>query len=130
MSMAESTGGKSASGPGVSGVASTPQQYGLGELIAALEAKDPALTVPIGFDSPHSYRGDYCELAFEPARNVTVGSMLAAARSALGATYGGWKGGDYTMCEWTPCWLAARGSTGETIGVVLLGLMLEAGDQS
>jgi hypothetical protein len=101
----------------------------LSELIAALEAADPALKVPLGFSNPHSYRGDYMDLAFEPTANVTVGEMLADARSALGSTYQGWKGGDYTMGKYTDCWLATEGSSedSETIGPVLLTLMLSAG---
>ncbi len=98
----------------------------LDELIAALEAEDPDKVLPLGFAHPHSYRGYYSELAFEPALNVTVGSMLAAARSAKGATHQGWKGGDYAMDGYTECWLAERGSCGESIGPVLLALMLAA----
>lgn len=98
----------------------------LGELITALEAADPTLVVADGFTRPHSYRGYYNELAFEPAANVTVGQMLADAQSALGATYQGWKGGDYTMDEHTDCWIAEQGSTGDTIGPLLIHLMLAA----
>lgn len=98
----------------------------LGELIATLEAADPDMTVPQGIGKPHSYRGYYDELAFEPVRNVTVRQMLADARSAVGATYDGWKGGEYTMTEDTGCWLAVEGSTGESIGPVLLLYMLAA----
>jgi hypothetical protein len=100
----------------------------LGELITALEAADPNLVIPRGFTNPHSYRGYYDQVAFEPARNVTVASMLAAARSALGATFQGWKGGDYVMGEHTECWIAVRGnSDGELIGLSLLGYMLASG---
>lgn len=102
----------------------------LGELIAALEKPDPSRKVPLGFASPHSYRGIYAELAFEPKADVTVGEMLASARSALGATYEGWKGGEYTMTGYTDCWLAEHGhGAGETIGPVLLTLMLAADPQ-
>lgn len=97
----------------------------LDDLIAALMAADPNLVCPNGFKNPHSYRGYYDELAFEPAQNITVGEMLAAARSALGTTYQGWKGGDYTMEGWTTCWLSMEGqSSGETLGPLLVKLML------
>jgi hypothetical protein len=57
--------------------------------------------------------------------------MLADARSALGATFHGWKGGEYTMAEYTDCWLAVAGCTGEGIGPVLLRYMLgETGQPS
>lgn len=81
----------------------------LGELIAALEAEDPAKVVARGFTHPHSYRGYYHDLAFEPDRNVTVGEMLADAYSAVGETYEGWKGGDFTMGRSTDVWLSYEG---------------------
>lgn len=99
----------------------------LEELISALEAEDPNLVLPDGFTNPHSYRGYYDELAFEPAQNVTVGAMLADARTALGSTYTGWKGGEYTMGSYTDCWLAVEGCLGETIGPILLKLMIDVG---
>lgn len=101
---------------------------GLSDLIARLEREDPARVLPLGFANPHSYRGDYCDLAFEPVANIAVGDMLAAARSALGATFEGWKGGDYTMFEHTDCWIAERGDSSDNkIGPLLLDLLLSAG---
>ena len=97
----------------------------LSDLIARLEAADPQQVVKHGFNHPHSYRGDYMDLAFEPATDVSVADMLADARSALGATYEGWKGGDFTMGEHTWCWLSQEGdASGETISALLLDLML------
>lgn len=99
----------------------------LGELIETLEGADPDLVVPWGFTNPHSYRGYYEQLAFSPASNVTIGAMLADAKSALNATFQGWKGGDYTMHKHTDCWIAIEGqSDGELIGPVLLRYMLAA----
>lgn len=101
----------------------------LGELIAALEAADPRLILPDGFHNPHSYRGYYEQLAFEPAQNVTVGAMLADARSALGAVYEGYKGGSYRMVDYTDCWIAEYGSTGDgdMLSPMLVRLMLATG---
>ena len=96
----------------------------LEELIAVLEKADPDQVLPIGFDGPHSYRGDYAELALEPARDVSVRSMLACAKEALGRTYTGWKGGEFKMADCTDVFLAYRGFTGEGIGPLLLGYML------
>jgi hypothetical protein len=106
-----------------------PAHLFLGELIARLrEEPDQSRRVKLGFRHPHSYRGDYMELAFELAEDVTVGEMLAAAESALGSTYQGWKGGDYVMDERTFVWLvSAEGDDGETLGAVLLTLMLAEG---
>lgn len=100
---------------------------GLGALIARLEREDPARVLPIGFADPHSYRGYYEQLAFEPRRNITIGEMLTEARFALGATFGGWKGGEYTMGEYTDCWIATEGDTSDNqIGPLLLELLLAA----
>jgi len=80
----------------------TPHHYSLGELITRLrEEPDPSRRLSMGFRNPHSYRGFYEQLAFEVAENVTVGEMLTIAEPALGATYQGWKGGDYTMRDYT-----------------------------
>lgn len=100
----------------------------LDELIRVLDAEDPNRVLPLGFSNPHSWRGDYYQLAFEPTANVTIGQMLTDARSARGTTYEGWKGGQYTMNDMTDCWLDETGSsTGETLGPILLTLLLAAG---
>lgn len=97
----------------------------LSEIIARLEREtDLDRVVPVGFAEPHSYRGYYSDLAFTPARGVTVRSMLYSARSALSATFEGWKGGDYTMHEYTDVYYAADGRTGDTLGLLLLEYML------
>lgn len=96
----------------------------LGELIEELEKADPNRVLPDGFIRPHSYRGDYCDLAFVPKSNVPIGVMLANAKSALGQTYDGYKGGDFLMDEYTSVHLANYGQTGEEIGPLLLRLML------
>ena len=104
-----------------------PKHLSLDDLIAALEAINPARVLPFGFLGPHSYRGYYEQVAFCLTTNVTVGEMLTSARYALGATFQGWKGGDYTMSGYTECWLVAeRGDCGESIGFVLLAFMLAA----
>ncbi|MFF5972250.1 hypothetical protein ACFY7C_12095 [Streptomyces sp. NPDC012769] len=99
----------------------------LEELITALEAADPTLVLPHGFTNPHSYRGFYEDLAFEPATDVLVADMLDDARNALGETFQGWKGGDYKMRRYTDCWLAKEGHLGETLGPLLVQFMLAAG---
>jgi hypothetical protein len=96
----------------------------LGELIKALEAADPETVIERGFCNPHSYRGFYTDLAFEPAERVRVGDMLTAARDSLGKTFEGYKGGDYLMKEHTECWIAWYANQGETLGAEWLRLML------
>lgn len=101
-----------------------PRILELGELINRL-AKEPDKRVKLGFGNPHSWRGDYTELAFEPVENTTVGEMLDAARSALDRDFEGWKGGTYTMGDWTEVHLDYEGeSMGETLGALLLDFML------
>lgn len=95
------------------------------DLIERLAKEDPTKVLRKGFTNPHSYRGYYDELAFEPAENVTVGSMMAAAESSLGREFTGYKGGEYTMGGYTDCWLAHYGDTGEQIGPTLLEYMLK-----
>lgn len=96
----------------------------LAELIGVLEKADPARVAPVGFSNPHSYRGYYCCVAFEPKENATVAEMLESAKSALGATFSGYKGGEYKMDNSTDVYLAEYGRLGEEIGPVLLGYML------
>jgi len=96
----------------------------LKQLIDRLEKADPGTIIRHGFCCPQSYRGYYEQLAFAPADHVRVGEMLASAKEALGATYGGYKGGDFTMTEYTECWLAKYGDTGEELGALLLDYML------
>jgi len=95
----------------------------LGELITFLKNRDPNIVSPLGFGSPHSYRGYYEQLAFEPMPNRTVAQMLSDAEYALGRTFCGYKGGDFTMKEYTPVWLANYGQCGEEIGRTLLEYM-------
>lgn len=101
----------------------------LKELIAELKKHPKKQKVALGFHNPHSYRGYYDCLAFEPKENTTVGEMLNAAKSALGNTYCGWKGGEYTMTGDTECYLANMGCIGEEIDKTLLELMLKENNE-
>lgn len=96
----------------------------LSELISKLEEHPPSQVVTHGFSEPHSYRGYYDRLAFEPTDNTTVGEMLACCKEALGNTYTGYKGGEYLMDGDTECYIAYYGGTGEKIGPTLLKYML------
>lgn len=87
----------------------------LGNLIDWLKEQDSALIVKDGFGSPHSDRGSYDELAFDPAEETTLGEMLVNAQSAVGATFTGWKGGEYTMGEYTSVYIGEHGNCGEEI---------------
>lgn len=87
----------------------------LRELIDELSGLNPETIVKYGFGEPMSWRGDYYELAFEPVKDTTIGSMLEYANSALGSTYEGYKGGEFTMHENSEVYIASYGSTGEAI---------------
>lgn len=103
----------------------------LGSVIGALEAYerdggDLDKVVAIGFKYPHSYRGYYEQLAFEPATYVSLRSMLDCAREALGNTYEGYKGGSYTMHDYTETWLAEYGDTSDDmLGPVLMRFLVD-----
>lgn len=101
----------------------------LRELIRFLEEADPDLVLPEGFRDPHSYRGYYDQLAFQPARHVSVSEMLADARSAVGTVYRGYKGGDYVMTEHSIVNISPYGQSaeGDAISPRLLRLMLNQG---
>jgi hypothetical protein len=89
----------------------------LGALHAALQEANPdALVLLDGGetspDEPHSYRGYYSDLAFErvqPLRKVS--QLLVEVADALGATFEGYKGGDFTMDSETPLWVSSYGSS-------------------
>jgi hypothetical protein len=89
----------------------------LREMITLLEGiKDKNMVVEKGFDSPHSWRGDYYDLAFEPCENVTIQSMLDCAKSAVGQTYEGYKGDDFTMDEDTEIHISNYGTSNDYLG--------------
>lgn len=87
----------------------------LGKLIAWLEQQDQELIVQDGFSTPHSDRGSYEELAFAPCGESTIADMLRHARSAVRATFTGWKGGEFTMNENTSVYIGDYGDCGDAI---------------
>jgi len=87
----------------------------LKDLIEWLEKQDPSTVVIDGFGSPHSDRGYYANLGFTPVERTTFGEMLKHAKSALGRTFVGWKGGEFVMGEYTRCYIGDYGDCGEEI---------------
>jgi len=94
------------------------------DLIKKLEELPKEQEVVKGFTSPHSYRGYYECLAFEPCEDTTVGAMLNSAKEGYNNVYQGYKGGKYKMTDGTECYLAFYGSIGEEMGETLLDYML------
>lgn len=83
------------------------------ELVNELKKYEKDKIVNNGFKNPHSYRGYYHCIAFEPCGETTVGKMLELAEGAIGKTYTGWKGGDFTMYEDTNVFIAYEGCTSD-----------------
>lgn len=83
----------------------------LNRLIELLSQADPYHICKRGFKSPHSYRGYYDRLAFEPANDVSVHEMLHLAETALGEPFCGYKGGVYFMHGNVQVHLAFYGQT-------------------
>lgn len=94
------------------------------ELIEYLEKEPQDKIIPLGFHEPHSYRGYYQDLAFEPKENITIAEMLMAVKGALDKTFEGYKGGDFIMNKYTDCWISHYGeSQGQKIGIILMDYM-------
>lgn len=91
-------------------------------LIEQLEQLPQDKILPFGFGKPMSYRGYYEELAFEPIQEAKVSDMLDYAKSAMGATFTGYKGGEFTMGEMTDCYIAEYGCSGDKIGPTLINM--------
>lgn len=97
-------------------------QVTLGALIEQLAAL-PGDAIVRGLGELMSYRGYYCDLAFEPSdRDEPIAVLLERCRAAMGRVFQGYKGGDFLMGETTPLWIAPYGSSGER----LMGLNLGA----
>ena len=102
------------------------------ELIQYLEKQvsyNPNRIAFWGFSSPHSYRGYYERVAFEPTLDVSIKDMLESAKEALGSEYTGWKGGKYTMHEDTLCYLANERNTGTELTKELLHFLVYSKEQ-
>lgn len=87
----------------------------LDELISWLASQPVDATVRDGFGSPHSDRGDYSNVAFDPVPVTTFGEMLNHARSALDREFSGYKGGEYVMHGYVDALIGQYGSCGENI---------------
>jgi hypothetical protein len=101
----------------------------LGTLIRLLETLPPDRVCPVGLHKPHSWRGIYSSLAFEPGPPMPVRQILNAARQCVGREFVGWKGGNYLMDLDTDVYVSTRGkSYGWGSGLSPLALALIVGD--
>jgi len=108
----------------------TTEQLTLGDMIKILEGMDQAALVSFSIDWC-SYRGDYYDLGAMfcfPPRSRTyppqsiastkVCELLEDTKEVVGCTFGGWKGGEYTMNEASVVWIADDGfASGEPMTV-------------
>lgn len=94
-------------------------QFNLGQLRVMLDflcASGYAdLYWPECFRDPDSYRGIYCEVAFEPAEYLTTWQINEQVVSAIGSTYMGYKGGEFYMDVDAPVWIAPYSHTGTAL---------------
>ena len=88
-------------------------QMTLGKLISILSGL-PKETKIEKLCSPHSYRGYYSDLSFKKeSGEQSVGELLSILQNeCIDKTFEGYKGGDFTMDEHTPLWIADYGCTG------------------
>jgi hypothetical protein len=67
------------------------------DLLTSAEKLGADRDAPVaGLVEPHSYRGYYERLSFEEGP-TTLRAMLETAQKCIGATFQGYKGGDFTM---------------------------------
>jgi hypothetical protein len=83
----------------------------LQELILALKKYPNDFVVHEAFDKPHSYRGYYEQLSFEPVLDRTVGELLIYAEGAVGGWFTGYKGGEFRMTGDTIVNICSYGDT-------------------
>jgi hypothetical protein len=104
-------------------------QFTLGDLIERLEQLPEYIVIPLG--QPMSYRGYYCDLAFELSSSEfnTVKEILEHANYSVDRRFTGYKGGDFVMDLDTPVWIAHYGSCGRKItGITDDGQILSKDD--
>lgn len=102
----------------------------LGEVIDELKRAEPGATVQFDFcytapTTVASYRGYYNELAigWQPATHDAesgtywplASTILERLEDAVGKTFEGYKGGDYTMDRGTTLYVANWGDSGGTV---------------
>lgn len=83
----------------------------LGQLNAVfLKMTDESFVFTRGFNTPHSYRGYYNELAFQPAEDIALQDVIKALDRAYSEVFYGYKGGEFEYNMETTCHLAYKGN--------------------
>ena len=82
----------------------------LSEVKAAFDAlENNGFVFTDGFITPHAYRGDYHQVAFQPAKNISLAEIKCHLYSALNDTFMGYHSGFYEYDENTPVNLSLNG---------------------
>lgn len=100
-------------------------QMTLGKLINILQGLPQDKKIQNITDA-HSYRGYYSDLSFSIKDGTqTVGELLDVLQiGCLNQVFTGYKGGDFTMDEHTPLWIAPYGMCGVKIMSITDGEVL------
>jgi hypothetical protein len=103
---------------------SKSDQLSLGEIVLMLDAIDgknarvcllidDTIKTPVNLDS---WRGSYNELAIDyddSVKGMSFKKFHKMMNDAIGETFTGYKGGEYTMNRQTPVWAAHYGESGK-----------------
>ena len=98
------------------------RQMTLGKLIKLLSEiidQDKSIYFDFGYFRPAelmSWRGSYDELSIDYSEDeaVSVKTFLEDLKACVSKEFTGYKGGEFTMNEDTPLWVAHYGSSGHT----------------
>lgn len=98
------------------------EQMTLGEIADALKAASHDLSVRFDFcglkpTDLDSWRGDYSMIAFgwtKEGEFPKAGELAKKCSAAIGQTFQGYKGGDFTMSSDTPVWVSNYGYSNDT----------------
>lgn len=86
----------------------------LGQLNAVfLKMTDKSFVFTKGFNTPHSYRGYYNELAFQPAQDIKLEVVIKSIDRSYIETFEGYKGGEFSYNAETTCHLSWIGNCTE-----------------
>jgi len=93
------------------------------------QQKHPDATTKFGWTEGGSYRGYYDEFSVEPSDSeVDIETMIGVLCDAIGQTFYGYKGGEYTMNESSEVYYAPYGNTGPIVSKALLRAIFEDPD--
>lgn len=83
----------------------------LGQLYHLLNALGPNRTAQVQLTEPHSYRGNYKDVAFEleHCADISLWASMMYVRDSIHSTFCGWKGGEYRMDTHSRVWIAPVG---------------------